>query len=136
MPAGLVTQGEDGAIRPTSTSKLLASWAGYFSPSQLNPFQLDPLRDLLARQIDFERLRAACPVKLFIGTTQANTGKLRLFREHELTIDMLLASACLPMIHHAVHIDGQPYWDGGYSATRRCSRCCSTAARATCCWCC
>ncbi len=74
------------------------------------------MRDLLARQIDFERLRAACPFKLFIAATQANTAKLRIFREHELTLDMLLASACLPKIHHAVEIDGEPYWDGGYSA--------------------
>jgi NTE family protein len=53
---------------------------------------------------------------LFVGATQANTGKLRVFRENELTLEMLLASACLPKIHHAVEVDGEPYWDGGYSA--------------------
>jgi NTE family protein len=116
MPVGMVTQGESDAISLSPASKMLANWAGHFSPSQLNPFDLNPLRDLIANQVDFEQLRAASPFKLFIGATQANTGKLRVFRESELTLDMLLASACLPKIHHAVEIDGEPYWDGGYSA--------------------
>lgn len=116
MPIGMVTQGDGDAISLSPASKLLANWAGYFSPSQLNPLDLNPLRELIAGQIDFDRLRAASPFKLFVGATQANTGKLRVFRENELTIDMLLASACLPKIHHAVDIDGEPYWDGGYSA--------------------
>ena len=116
MPWGSMTRGEGETISLSPASKLLANWAGHFSPSQLNPFDLNPLRDLLNRQIDFDRLRAASPFKLFIGTTQANTGKLRVFREDELTVDVLLASACLPKIHHSVEIDGEPYWDGGYSA--------------------
>jgi NTE family protein len=116
MPKGMVSQGEGEAISLSPASKLLANWAGYFSPSQLNPFDLNPLRDLIAAQVDFDRLRATCPFKLFVGATQANTGKLRVFRESELTLDMLLASACLPKIHHAVEIEGEPYWDGGYSA--------------------
>ncbi|WP_343051274.1 patatin-like phospholipase family protein [Pseudaquabacterium terrae] len=116
LPAGMVTQGESDAIDLSPASKLLASWAGYFSPAQLNPFDLNPLRVLLERRVDFERLRAASPFKLFIGATQASNGKLRVFREHELTVDALLASACLPKIHHAVEIDGEAYWDGGYSA--------------------
>jgi NTE family protein len=115
MPA-VAIQGDGESMSLSPASKLLASWAGRFSPSQLNPFDLNPLRDLLNRQIDFERLRTACPFKLFIGTTQANTGKLRLFRETELTVEVMLASACLPKIHHSVEIDGEPYWDGGYSA--------------------
>jgi NTE family protein len=116
MPMGMVTQGEGDMISLSPASKLLANWAAYFSPSQLNPFDLNPLRDLIAGQVDFERLRADCPFKLFVGATQAKTGKLRVFREHELSLNMLLASACLPKIHHAVDIDGEPYWDGGYSA--------------------
>jgi NTE family protein len=116
MPWGLMTQGEGHTISLSPASKLMANWAGYFSPSQLNPLELNPLRDLLLRQVDFAGLRAHSPFKLFVGTTQANTGKLRLFRETELTVDVLLASACLPRIHHAVEIDGEAYWDGGYSA--------------------
>jgi NTE family protein len=116
MPWGPMTRGENDAINLPQTTQLLAHWAAYFSPSQLNPFDLNPLRDLLKRQVDFAGLRKHCPFKLFIGATQANTGKLRLFRESELTLEMLLASACLPKIHHSVEIDGEPYWDGGYSA--------------------
>jgi NTE family protein len=116
MPWGLMTQGEGEAISLSPASKLLANWAGYFSPAQLNPFDLNPLRDLLSRLVDFEQLRARSPFKLFVGTTQANTGKLRVFRESELSVDVLLASACLPKIHHSVEIDGEPYWDGGYAA--------------------
>ena len=116
MPAGMVTQGEGDTFSLSPATKWFANWAGYFSPSQLNPLELNPLRDLIESQIDFERLRSSSPFKLFVGATQASTGKLRVFRERELTADMLLASACLPKIHHAVEIDGEPYWDGGYSA--------------------
>lgn len=116
LPPAMVSQGLSDSIDLSPASKLLAGWAGYFSPSQLNPFDLNPLRQLVAGLIDFERLRTASPFKLFVGTTQASSGQLRVFREHELTVDVLLASACLPKIHHAIEIDGQPYWDGGYSA--------------------
>lgn len=116
LPSAFVVQGRSEAVDLSPAAKLLASWAGYFSPSQLNPFDLNPLRALLERQVDFEGLRAASPFKLFVGATHASSGKLRIFREHELTVDALLASACLPKIHHAVEIDGEAYWDGGYSA--------------------
>ncbi len=115
MPWGLV-RGKGDAIGLAPAGKLLASWASQFSPAQLNPFDLNPLRDLLEKQIDFEALRTRSPFKLFIGTTQVNTAKLRIFREHELSVDVLLASACLPRIHRTVMIEDEPYWDGGYSA--------------------
>lgn len=116
FPPGVVTQGDSEAISLSPASKMVANWAGQFSPYQLNPLGLNPLRDLLKKQIDFETLQKNSPFKLFVGTTQANTGKLRIFRENELTVDVLLASACLPKIHHAIEIDGEPYWDGGYTA--------------------
>jgi NTE family protein len=115
-PPGVVTQGHNEAISLSRASKMVVNWAGQFSPYQLNPLGLNPLRDVLKRQIDFETLQTNSPFKLFVGTTQANTGKLRIFRENELTVDVLLASACLPKIHHAIEIDGEPYWDGGYTA--------------------
>ena len=96
--------------------KMMLQWADHLTPEQLNPFDLNPLRDIIEQQIDFARLRAESPVKLFIAATHANSGKLRLFHNHELSVDALLASACLPTIHRTIHIDGQPYWDGGYSA--------------------
>lgn len=96
--------------------KMMLQWTDHLSPEQLNPFDLNPLRDVIERQIDFAGLRAASPVKLFIATTHANSGKLRLFQNPELSVDVLLASACLPTIHRTIVIDGEPYWDGGYSA--------------------
>ena len=116
LPSGMVTQGDGETIGLSPTSRVLANWAGLFSPSQLNPMGLNPLHDLLSRLVDFEQLRVRSPFKLFVGATQANTGKLRVFRESELSVDVLLASTCLPKIHHPIDIDGEPYWDGGYSA--------------------
>src|SRR5581483_2203417 len=88
----------------------------FFSPYQLNPLDINPLRDILASQIDFERLRAECPIALFIAATQVSTGMLRLFRNRELSVQAVLASACLPTLHRAVEIEGEAYWDGGLAA--------------------
>lgn len=86
-----------------------------FAPHQLNPMNLNPLRDLLNETIAFDHLRKNCPIKLFIAATQVRTGKLRIFENHELSIDTLMASACLPFLHHTVEIDGESYWDGGFT---------------------
>ena len=106
--------GKDMRLAPAM--QLMLQWTHYFSPEQLNPFDLNPLRQILSKQVDFERLRAHSPVKLFVSATHANSGKLRLFRAEELTPDAVLASACLPTMHRSVVIDGEPYWDGGYAA--------------------
>lgn len=109
--------GSDGrtfALGPVFHNML--GWADRLTPEQLNPFDLNPLRDIVNDQIDFARLRSHGRVKLFVATTNANSGQLRLFGLGELTPDVILASACLPTIHRAVEIDGQPYWDGGYAA--------------------
>jgi NTE family protein len=86
------------------------------SPYQFNPLGLNPLRDILAAEIDFARLRAGSPVRLLIAATRVRDGRLRLFRDHEITLEAVLASASLPLFHHAVEIEGDWYWDGGYSA--------------------
>lgn len=86
------------------------------SPYQFNPLELNPLRDIVRTRFDFEYLRRECSLKLFIAATRVQSGKVRLFRTGELTEDTLLASACLPTIHHAVEIDGEAYWDSGFSA--------------------
>lgn len=96
--------------------QLMQQMTQHFSPYALNPFDLNPLRDRLDAQIDFERLRTQSKLKLFVATTHANSGRLRLFTTCELTLDALLASTCLPSIQQAVVIDGEPYWDGGYAA--------------------
>jgi NTE family protein len=85
-----------------------------FSPYEANPGNLNPLRDILEASIDFERLKDS-PIKLFINATNVRTGLPRVFRNGELTADVILASACLPLMHQAIEIDGDPYWDGGFS---------------------
>ena len=87
-----------------------------FSPYQLNPLGIDPLGDLLRELIDFPQLRQASPMDLLIAATHVRTGRCRIFRERELTPQMLLASTCLPQIHHAVDVGGELYWDGGFSS--------------------
>lgn len=85
-----------------------------FSPYELNPSGLNPLRRVLQDSIDFEQL-AASPIKIFITATCVSTGRPRIFRNQEAGVDALLASACLPQLFQAIEIDGQAYWDGGYS---------------------
>ena len=85
-----------------------------FSPYDLNPLGFNPLRSILDESIDFDRL-AASPIKLFITATNVRTGRGRIFRNAEITADVLLASACLPTMFQAIEIDGEHYWDGGYS---------------------
>lgn len=100
---------------PTFSLQSYLALTQAFSPYQLNPLNHNPLRQLLEASVDFERLRRNDSLRLFIGATQVRTGKLRIFNERELTVDALLASACLPSLQHAVTIDGEPYWDGGFS---------------------
>lgn len=85
-----------------------------FSPYQFNPFDVNPLRDVLRDAIDFDALRSCKRVKLFISTTHVKTGKVRVFDTEELSLDVAMASACLPFLFKAVSIDGEDYWDGGY----------------------
>lgn len=91
------------------------SFGQQFSPYQFNPLNLNPLRDILLDTVDFDRARRCDKTQLFIGATQVRTGALRVFDQHELTADMVLASACLPLLFQAVEIDGEAYWDGGYA---------------------
>ena len=84
------------------------------APYQLNPMNINPLRDLVEESIDFEMVRQCTAFKLFISATNVETGKVKVFPREALTADMVMASACLPHLYHAVEIDGVPYWDGGY----------------------
>jgi NTE family protein len=83
------------------------------SPYDLNPLGFNPLRAILAESIDFDRLEQA-PIKLFVTATSVRTGRGRIFRNGEITPDVLLASACLPTMFQAIEINGELYWDGGY----------------------
>ena len=85
-----------------------------FSPYDLTPRGSNPLRDVLADSVDFGLL-ARAPIRLFVTATNVRTGRGRVFRNAEITPDVLLASACLPTLFQAIEIEGEPYWDGGYS---------------------
>lgn len=94
--------------------QMLQAISGALSPYQFNPFNLNPLRDLVARSVDFAALRAGGGVALFICATNVRTGQPRIFGNRELSVEAVMASACLPYLFQAVEIDGEHYWDGGY----------------------
>src|SRR5690606_9848381 len=90
-------------------------WVAFFtrtmSPYQFNPANLNPLRSLLASQIDFERLRASTELRLFVSATNVRTNHARVFHGQEISVDAVMASACLPSVFQAVEIEGEAYWD-------------------------
>jgi NTE family protein len=86
-----------------------------FSPYQLNPFNYNPLRQILTETVDFDALRSGhYPVKLFLSATNVRTSKIKVFENDAIGPDGVLASACLPLMFQTVEIDGEHYWDGGY----------------------
>ena len=99
-----------------SRSAPMGQVASLFSPYEFNPLGFDPLRRLLTSHVDFEQLRAFTGIELLIAATDVATGRARLFRRREMSVEAVLASACLPTVHHAVEIEGRAYWDGGFSA--------------------
>jgi NTE family protein len=80
----------------------------------MNPFNINPLREILEREVDFKAVRANREFDLYVSATNVRTGKMRVFRREQITPDVVMASACLPFLFRAVEIDGVPYWDGGY----------------------
>ena len=86
----------------------------YFSPYTLNPLNINPLKSLIERFVDFDAVRACPELQLFISATNVHTGRLHVFSRDKMTADVIAASACLPFLFQAVEIDGVPYWDGGY----------------------
>jgi NTE family protein len=124
--------GAVGAMSPVQRSPLerwlygsdLSSnvvWAGLettmrlFSPHQLNPFGHNPLRPLLEDLLRPDLLAHPAAPRLFVGVTDVETGAPVIFSGAKVTVDVLLASACLPLVFPAVEIAGRAYWDGGYS---------------------
>lgn len=85
-----------------------------FSPYELNPLNLNPLRDLLAQIVDFDRVNRCTAIKVFVTATNVRSGRPKVFRQPDLTVDAVMASAALPFMFQAVEIDGDAYWDGGY----------------------
>jgi len=86
----------------------------FLSPYQLNPFDVNPMRDLLNEVVDFERIQRHTDMKLFLSATTVRTGKVKVFTNKELTANHVIASACLPFVMRAPEIDGEIYWDGGF----------------------
>ncbi len=84
------------------------------SPYDLNPANINPMRDLLDTRVDFDAVRHCSDMKLFISATNVHTGRVKVFTGEEINTDAVLASSCLPLLFQAVEIDGIPYWDGGY----------------------
>ncbi|MBL8363497.1 MAG: patatin-like phospholipase family protein [Rubrivivax sp.] len=103
-----------GAIPPGPWTQWWQQWLQQASPYQFNPFDINPLRDLVRRHVHEEALRAG-PLQLFVTATAVRTGQPRVFQAGDLSHDALLASACLPHLFRAVEVDGEPYWDGGYT---------------------
>ncbi len=101
-----------GFTRSGSLTQMASMW----SPYEFNPLGFDPLRRLITEHVDFDLIRAKSPVSLVISATHVASGRARIFRTDEITVEAVLASACLPTMHHAVEIEGAAYWDGGFSA--------------------
>jgi NTE family protein len=121
-------EGAKSPIQRSPVNVLMGDWSldtspGYLffdhltrlaSPYQLNPLNHNPLRDLLEAQINFDRVAACDKMKLFVSATNVHTGRVKVFTCGEISPDVIMASACLPLMFQAVEIDGVPYWDGGY----------------------
>ena len=123
-------QAQMGPLQTTPLDYLLHGWnrdwsPGFMlvnslsrmaSPYQLNPGGFNPMIQVLEESVDFERLRHDDRLRLFVSATHVRTGSARLFRRQEITARAVAASACLPLLFHAIEIDGEHYWDGGYTA--------------------
>jgi NTE family protein len=117
-----------GPIRRTPWEKLF-SWSVDYSPAynmfdtltrelspeQWNPLGINPLRDLLDEMIDFDGLRSCDRLKLFISATHVKSGRVKVFETSDITLDVAMASACLPQTFAPVYVDDEAYWDGGYT---------------------
>ncbi len=103
-----------GDIHNSPGYQFFNSLSQSLSPYQLNPFNYNPLKDILNELIDFEELKRYNTKKLFICATNVKTNRAKVFHNEEISVDAVLASACLPFLFQAVEIDGESYWDGGY----------------------
>ena len=120
--------GQSSPLKRTPFDMLTGNWSldanpGYVwmdlltrmaSPYDLNPMDINPLRNLVEEFIDFDKVAGERDMGLYISATNVETGRARVFHRHEVTLDVVMASACLPFLFKAVDIDGAPYWDGGY----------------------
>ncbi len=93
---------------------LLYFCTNIYSPYEFNPYNFNLLKNLLNKFINFEELQKSNPIKLFISATNVKTGKIKIFTNENMTVDVILAAACFPLYFQAVKIEEDYYWDGGY----------------------
>ena len=98
-----------------ATERILLGLTRYFTPQEMNPLGINPVKNIAASLFDFDKIRKKSPFKLFIAATRVRDGRLMLFDNANLTLDALIASTCLPQLFAPVEIDGEAYWDGGYA---------------------
>jgi NTE family protein len=98
-----------------ATERFLLGLTRYFTPLEINPLGINPVKTIAAAMFDFEKIQKESPFKLSIAATRVRDGRLVLFDNSQLTLDALLASTCLPQMFAPVEIDGETYWDGGYA---------------------
>lgn len=124
---GVAGLGSLGTLAQDFTRMLTGGWGGdggvfgdamarWMSPYQANPLDFNPLRRLLDDEIDFTAIARHAAPRAFISATQVRTGRAEIFHGRRLTLQAVLASTCLPMMFQAVEIEGEHYWDGGYSS--------------------
>ena len=120
--------GRHSPLRRTLMDRMMGTWSldhspGYLaldilnrlaSPYETNPLQLNPLRQLVEGFVDFAKVQDSRDMPIYISATNVETGQARVFTGEAITLDVVMASACLPFMFHAVMIEGEPYWDGGY----------------------
>jgi len=114
QPSGFDKVYSNGDMHNSPGYMLFNNMTQYMSPYNFNPFNYNPLRDILTDLIDFKELQIYNKKKLFICATNVKTNRAKIFSNKDITVDAVLASACLPMLFQAVQIDGEYYWDGGY----------------------
>jgi NTE family protein len=113
---GLNPFGTAARFVPGAAAGTLSFWTSFLSPYQFNPLDLNPLRSVLEEEVNFANLRHPRALRLLLAATRVGDGRARIFHNDEIDVDTILASSSLPLFHHAVKIDQDSYWDGGYSA--------------------
>jgi len=104
----------NGNLDITPWYQIFNNFINHFSPYQFNPLNINPLRDILDRLIDFDQLKRS-PIKLFVAATKVKDGSMKIFCLPEISSDSLLASTCLPYLYQSADVNGDYYWDGGYT---------------------
>ncbi|MDX5378914.1 MAG: patatin-like phospholipase family protein [Halomonas sp.] len=104
-----------GSLDYSPSYLMFESLTQLVAPARLNPLGFNPLRDLVCELVDFERVNACRRAKIYVTATNVRTGRATVFRQPGISVDTVMASACLPFMFPAVEIDGEAYWDGGYS---------------------